>query len=71
MLVVVVWLALALSRYALMPVGELRPVSTVTPGAGSTLIIPSRTVVRHYRRAARKAGAAPPPGPAGKLEERF
>ena len=41
-LVAVALLALVPIRYALMPVGELRPVSTVTPGAGSTLIIPSR-----------------------------
>src|ERR1700761_8045838 len=59
-LVVVAWLALALIRYALVPAGQLRPVSIVTPDAGSTLIMPSRTVVRHHRYGARTAG--PPAG---------
>jgi hypothetical protein len=62
-LILVAWLALVLLRNVLMPVGQLRPVSTVTPGAGSTLTIPFRKAIHHDRHVARKAGPIiPPPG---------
>jgi hypothetical protein len=54
-LVVVAWLALVLIQDVLMPVGQLRPVSTLTPGAARRLIIPSRIAVGHHRHTARKA----------------
>jgi hypothetical protein len=62
-LILVAWLALVLLRNVLMPVGQLRPVSTVTPGAGSTLTIPFRKAIHHDRHVARQAGQImPPPG---------
>jgi hypothetical protein len=55
-MVLVAWLVLALIRAALMPGGQLEPVAAVKRGAAGALIVPSRSVVRHHRRTARKQG---------------